>query len=111
MTVHICTNESFLHDAIEHECKCHICDEVALQRVSYVCGHCANCNQYYDLEGWMGYTLWLRRNALKMKRRDFAKLLGITRKTLANYETSRCSKVAHDKSLTVFKELFNPNHI
>lgn len=104
--IHICTHESHLHDAIVCEHRCHICDEVAIQRYGYVVGHCSFCNQYYDLEGWMGYTVRLRRTALKMSRRDFAKLLGIKRKSLANCETSHCSTRVYKKSLEIFKSLF-----
>ena len=103
---HICTEESLLVGALEGQGICPICNREGKHRVGYISTHCSVCNQYYDNEGWMGYAVYKRRVALKMKRRDFAALLGIKRKTLANCETSRCSKRVYDKSLEVFTELF-----
>ena len=107
--IHICTNESLLAGALEFETECHICGVTALQRHGYVTGHCAHCKQHYDLEGWRGNTVYLRRKALGLKRREFAEMMGIKRKTLANNETSVCSKTVYDKSLVIFKQLFVPN--
>lgn len=107
MSIHICTNECLMAGRyFEIETKCAICGTVALHRIGYVSAHCSHCNQYYDPFEWSGYIVYIRRTALKMERRDFAALLGIKRKTLANCETSVCSKRVFDKSLEVFKKLF-----
>lgn len=107
--VHICTNESLLAGAKEFEMQCHICDIKAMQKIGYVSGFCSHCKQHYELEGWCGYIVYLRRQALGLKRREFAEMMGIKRKTLANCETSVCSKTVYDKSLVIFKQLFVPN--
>lgn len=106
MSIHICTNESLMAGSdFQMETECRICGTKALHRIGYVSAHCSHCNQYYDPFEWAGYIVYIRRTALKMKRRDFAAILGITRKTLANCETSYCSKRVYEKSLEVFKQL------
>lgn len=107
--VHICTNESLLAGALELEMQCHICGVTASQRHGYVTGHCDYCKQHYDLGGWRGNAVYLRRKALGLNRREFAEMMGVKRKTLANCETSLCSKSVYDKSLVIFKQLFAPN--
>lgn len=107
--LHICTNDSLLAGAEKFEMECHICGTKALQTIGYASGYCEHCKQHYDLEGWRGNTVYLRRIALGLKRREFAEMLGVKRKTLANCETSVCSKTVYDKSLVIFKQLFVPN--
>lgn len=82
---------------------CPICMTKTKQRIGFISSHCSHCGQYYDHEGWRGYYVYKRRMALKMKRRDFAALLGIKRKTLANCETHKCSDRVYEKSIELFK--------
>lgn len=104
--IHICTNESLLAGALELEYQCPVCMFTAKHTVGYVGSRCHKCNQYYENEGWRGYAVYLRRIALGLKRKEFAEMIGIKRKTLANCETSSCSLRVYEKSLEIFRANF-----
>lgn len=88
---HICTNESLVAGGFEVKLKCSICLVTSIMKTGYVGSLCSNCG-HLNGDDWAGNIAKLRRERLKMTRREWGNLLKLSPNTIKKYEFVRCPK-------------------
>jgi ribosomal protein L37AE/L43A len=102
--IHIATPESFMTDAIEVDGVCSVCGHQAKIRYGWLDWHCSVCNLYINPESYMEDVLYKMRNAMGLKRKELALILGVKSKTISNSENYRCSNVIFNKTQSIFHD-------
>ena len=102
---HICTNDSMMAGAIElPESECPVCCKITKQRAHYIGVQCLECRRVWDYESnFRGRIVRMRRELLKLNRREMGKLTGYSSKTIKQYEWVWCTKNYYEKTRKIMK--------
>lgn len=104
--IHICTNETFMTGSIPLKGYCQVCckDNQNL-KLGWIETKCEGCGNYFSIED-LQETVRKRRELLVLSRKEIGEKLGLSAKTISNYENVWPSKkywLATEKLMEGFK--------
>ncbi len=103
--MHICTSETFMIDAIEIKGYCPVCcKENQSLRIGWIEAHCGGCGNYFSVES-QNRTVEKRRKLLVLSRKEMGFKMGLTKRTIANYENVWPSKKYWIETQNLMKSL------
>lgn len=105
--IRVCTEDDFFVDSIKHSGYCWICCTNQELELGWIGIRCSRCHSVYSIEDSMPRIVKMRRELLKLKRSEFAKLTGYAYATIKHYEFVECSMEYFDKTAEIIKERFN----
>lgn len=90
--VHVCTSETFFHDAVRITSVCLFCGKRGNHLLGWVSLRCEHCGNEWSLDWAMPDCVREIRAKLKLTRKQMGEKLGYSPKTIKKYEWSWCSK-------------------
>jgi len=81
------------------ESECLVCCKITRQRAGYIGVQCLVCRSVIDFEeNFRGRIVRMRREMLKLNRKEMGELTGYSPKTIKQYEWVWCTKNYYDKT-------------